>query len=82
MAIAGEVNPGDKITIITPGTVARLCPYPSCGQNEQIARIPKGTVLKVEKTQVVNSGMAVATWCQVTYNNKKGWVSIYDTNKG
>jgi hypothetical protein len=78
---AWAIQPGDFITIITPGTKARLCPIPSCGLNNQIARIPKGHMLRVEKTMVVNSGMATATWCLVTYNGQKGWVSNHDTDK-
>jgi len=79
---SGEVKQGDKVTIITPETVARLCPYPNCGQDQHITRIPKGTVLTVEGIQSVKSGMLPSVkWFEVTYKGKKGWVSIYDTDK-
>lgn len=77
----GNVKQGDKVTIITPETVARLCPHPNCGQNQHITRIPKGTVLKVEGIMTVKSGMMKVTWFEVTYKGKKGWISVYDTNK-
>jgi len=77
----GNVKQGDKVTIITPETVARLCPHPNCGQNQHITRIPKETVLKVEGIMTVKSGMMKVTWFEVTYKGKKGWISVYDTNK-
>jgi len=62
--------------------VARFCPYPNCGQDQHITRIPKGTVLTVEGIQSVKSGMLPPVkWFEVTYKGKKGWVSIYDTDK-
>lgn len=79
---AKEVKLGDKVTIITPETVARLCPHPSCGQNQHITRIPQGTVLKIEGIASVMIGMLPAVkWFEVTYKGKKGWISIYDTDK-
>ncbi len=79
--MAGNVKQGDKITIITPGTMARLCPYPNCGQNQHITRIPEGTVLKVEGINEVKAGIISVKWFEVTYKNKRGWISIYDTDK-
>ena len=35
---ASEVKQGDKVTIVVPGTMARLCPYPNCGQDQHITR--------------------------------------------
>ena len=78
---ASETKQGDKVTIVTPGTVARLCPHPNCGQNQQITRIPKGTVLKIEGRMDVKSGMMTVKWFEVTYKGKRGWISIFDTNK-
>ena len=78
---ASEVKQGDKVTIITPGTVARLCPHPNCGQNQHITRIPKGTILKVEGIMDVKSGILTVKWFEVTYKGKRGWISIYDTDK-
>ena len=78
---ASEVKQGDKLTIITPGTVARLCPHPNCGQNQHITRIPKGTVLGVEGIMDVKSGMLTVKWFEVTYKGKRGWISIFDTDK-
>lgn len=80
-AYANEVKQGDKVTIVTPGTVARLCPHPNCGQNQHTTRIPKGTVLKVEGIMDVKSGMLTATWFEVTYKGNRGWISIFDTDK-
>jgi hypothetical protein len=48
MLFAGAIKQGDKVTIVTPETMARLCPYPNCGQDQHITRIPKGTVLTIE----------------------------------
>ncbi len=78
---SGNVKQGDKVTISTPETVARLCPHPNCGQNQHITRIPKGTVLKVEGIMTVKSGRMKVTWFEVTYKGKKGWISVYDTNR-
>jgi len=81
MSDAGDVKQGDKVTIVTPGTMARLCPYPNCGQDQHITRIPKGTALKVEGINEVKVGMMTVTWFEVTYKKKRGWISIYDTDK-
>ena len=76
-----EVKQGDKVTIVTPGTVARLCPHPNCGQDQHLTRIPKGTVLEVEGIMDVTSGILTVQWFEVTYKGKRGWISIYDTDK-
>ena len=76
-----EVKQSDKVTIVTPGTVARLCPHPNCGQNQHITRIPKGTVLEVEGIMDVKSGVLTVQWFEVTYKGKRGWISIFDTDK-
>ena len=78
---ASEVKQSDKVTIVTPGTVARLCPHPNCGQNQHITRIPKGTVLEVEGIMDVKSGVFTVQWFEVTYKGKRGWISIFDTDK-
>jgi len=78
---ASTIKQDDKVTIVTPGTVARLCPYPNCGQNQHITRIPKGSVLKVEGIMDVKIGMMTVKWFEVTYKGKKGWISIFDTDK-
>jgi hypothetical protein len=79
---ASEVKQGDKITIVVPGTVARLCPYPNCGENQHITRIPQGTVLTVEGIMEIKSGMMPPVpWFEVTYKGKRGWTSIYNTDK-
>ena len=78
---ASEVKQSDKVTIVTPGTVARLCPHPNCGQNQHITRIPKGTVLEVEGIMDVKSGVLTVQWFEVTYKGKRGWISIFDTDK-
>ncbi|GAG22994.1 unnamed protein product, partial [marine sediment metagenome] len=74
LCYAGEVKQGDKITIVEPGTVARLCPYPDCGQDQHITRIPKGTILTVEGIMDVKSGrLPPVKWFEVTYKGKRGW---------
>ena len=80
-ANAAEVKQGDKVTITTPETLARLCPHPNCGTNQHITRIPKGTVLTVEGIMTVKSGMMSVKWFELTYDGKRGWVSIYNTDK-
>lgn len=80
-AYASKVKQGDKVTIITSGTVARLCPHPNCGQNQHITRIPEGTVLKVEGIMDVKSGILTVKRFEVTYKGNRGWISIFDTDK-
>ena len=79
--MAGDVKQGDKIAIVTPGTVARLCPHPNCGQNQHLTRIPKGTKLTVEGIIDVQSGMMNVQWFEVTFKGKRGWISIFDTDR-
>ena len=78
---AGKVKQGDKVTIVTPETVARLCPHPNCGQNQHITRIPEGAVLTIEGIIEVKSGMMKVKWFEVTYKGKRGWISMYDTDR-
>lgn len=78
---AVEVKQGDNVTIVTPGTIARLCPYPNCGQNQHITRIPEGTILEVEGIMDVSSGTWSVKWFEVTYKENRGWISIFDTDK-
>ena len=78
---AKEVKQGDKVTIIVPGTVARLCKYPNCGQDQHITRIPDKTILTVEGITDVKSGkLPSVKWFEVTYKKKRGWISIFDTD--
>ena len=81
ISISAELKQGDKIKIVTPETVARLCPYASCGSNEHITRIPQGTILEIEGINTVKSGMMSVKWFEVKYKKDRGWVSIYDTDK-
>jgi len=78
---ASEVKLGDKITIVGPGKVTKLCPYPDCRQGQHVARIPNGTVLKVEGIMNVKHGNSTMMWFEATYKEKRGWVSIYDTDQ-
>ena len=78
---ADEIKQGDRVTIITQGTMARLCPYPNAGQNDHITRIPEGTMLEVEGISDVKAGIMTVKWFEVTYKGKRGWISIYDTDK-
>lgn len=81
ISISAELKQGDKIKIITPETLARLCPHPNCGSNQHITRIPQGTILEIEGINTVKSGMMSVQWFEVKYKNDRGWVSIYDTDK-
>ena len=76
-----DVEQGDVLKIVTPDTVARLCPYPNCGSDQHLTRIPEGTELVIDGIQTVKSGMMSVTWFEVTYKDKRGWVSIYDTDQ-
>ena len=78
---ADDVKQGDTVTIITPGTEARLCPEPACGPDQHITRIPEGTAFKVLGTEVFAIGTFKVTWFEITYQDQRGWISIYDTDK-
>jgi hypothetical protein len=78
---ANEVKQGGTVTIVTPGTEARLCPLPGCGPDQHITRIPAGTVLKVESAQDYAIGTFTVKWFEVVYQNQHGWISIYDTDQ-
>ena len=78
---AGEIKQGDKVTITTPGTVARLCPYPNCGTDQHISRIPYGTVLEITGITDVKLPAYSVKWFEITYNGKRGWISIFNTDK-
>jgi len=77
---ADEVRSGDKVTVVTPGVEARLCPLPACGPNQHTTRIPEGTVLKVENTADFVIGTIKVIWFEVVYEEYRGWISIYDTD--
>lgn len=81
ISLIALVGSADKVTITTLDTMARLCPYPNAGENQHITRMPKGTVLEVEGIMDVKSGMLSVKWFEVSYKGKRGWVSIYDTDK-
>jgi len=76
-----EVKLGDKVTIVGPGNVTKLRPYPDCRQGQHLTRIPKGTVLKVEGIMNVKYGDSTMKWFETTYKEKRGWISIYDTDQ-
>ena len=78
---ADEIKAGDEVTIITPGTEARLCPHPGCGPDRHITRIPEGTVLPVKSTEDFVIGTFRVKWFEVVYDENRGWISIYDTDK-
>jgi hypothetical protein len=78
---ADEIKPGDVVTIITPGIEARLCPHPGCGPDQHITRIPAGTVLTIKDTADYMIGTFKVKWFEVVYDENRGWVSIYDTDK-
>ena len=78
---AGEVSQGDTVTIVTPGIEARLCPHPMCKPDQHITRIPQGTVLKIDDILDAKIGTFKVRWFEVTYREKRGWISIFDTNQ-
>jgi hypothetical protein len=78
---AEDVKKGDIVTIVTPGTEARLCPQPGCGPDQHITRIPAGTVFTVQDTEVFAIGTFKVKWFEVIYENQHGWISIFDTDK-
>ncbi len=78
---AGEVQLGDKLIVVPAGNVTKLCPYPDCRQGQHVTRIPKGTVLKVEGLMKVKYGNSTMKWFETTYKEKRGWISIYDTEQ-
>lgn len=78
---ATEVKPGDTVTIVTPGTEARLCPQPGCGPDQHITRIPEGTALTIQDTEAFVIGTFKVQWFAVVYQNQRGWISIYDTDQ-
>ena len=78
---AGDVTPGDTVTVVTPGVTARLCPQPMCGPDKHIMRIAEGTDLKVAGVEDIKIGTMVVTWFQVAVEGTTGWISIYDTDK-
>ena len=76
-----EVKLGDNVTIVRPGNVTKLCPYPDCRQGQHVTRVPKGTVLKVEGMMNVRYGDSTMKWLETIYKDKRGWISIYDTDQ-
>jgi hypothetical protein len=78
---AGDVTPGDTVTVVTPGVTARLCPQPMCGPDKHIMRIAEGTDLKIAGVENTKIGTIVVTWFQVDVEGNTGWISIYDTDK-
>ena len=78
---ADEIKPGDVVTIITHGIEARLCPLPGCGPDQHLTRIPAGTVLTIKDTADYVIGTFKVKWFEVVYDENRGWISIYDTDK-
>jgi len=78
---AGEVRQGDTVTIVTPGVEARLCPHPMCKPDQHITRIPQGTRLKIDDILDAKIGTFKVRWFEVTYEENRGWISIFDTDK-
>jgi hypothetical protein len=79
-AYAGDVKLGDKVTTVKSGNPTKLCPFPGCENGQHITRIPKGTVLTVEGMIKVRYGNSTTRWVETTYKEKRGWISIFDTN--
>ena len=81
VAWADEVKVGEPVTIVTSGIEARLCPQPACGPDQHITRIPEGTVLTIQGSDVFAIGTFKVKWFEVVYEQRRGWISIYDTDK-
>ena len=77
---AADLKIGDTVTIVTPGTEARLCPQPGCGPDQHITRIPAGTVFTIQGTDIFAIGTFTVMWFEVIYENQRGWISIFDTD--
>jgi hypothetical protein len=80
-AYATDIRQGEKVTIVTPQVIARLCPFPECGQEQHITRIPQGTVLEIDGIMQTGSKAWPVLWFDVTFKDKRGWISIFDTDK-
>ena len=78
---ANDIDVGDTVTIVTPGIEARLCPQPACGPNQHLTRIPEGSVFTILGTDVFAIGTFKVKWFEVIYENQRGWISIYDTDR-
>jgi len=76
-----DIKLGDKVTVVGPGSVTKLCPYPNCRQGQHVTRIPEGTVVKVEGMMNVKYGDSTLKWFETTYKKKRGWISIHDTDQ-
>ena len=68
-----------SIKIVTPGNRARLCSEPDCGPGTELSRLPTNIILEITASRRIKSGYMEATWYNVTYGGKTGWVSEYDT---
>ncbi len=66
-----DIKLGDKVTVVGPGSVTKLCPYPNCRQGQHVTRIPEGTVVKVEGLMNVKYGDATLKWFETTYKKKE-----------
>ncbi len=78
---AGTASKGDSVKILTANSRARMCPKPNCGQDQHLLRLPTGTVLKVQDVAEIKNGYFKAKWYKINYNDKTGWISMFDTNK-
>ena len=67
------------IKIVTPGNRARFCSEPDCGRGTEISRLPTNIILETKGSTRIKSVYMEATWYNVTYEGKTGWVSEYDT---
>lgn len=76
-----EPAPPDSLTIVTPDNRARLCGNTECPQGSELARISTGTKLVPRDSVVVRSPAVDVTWYVVEYKAKRGYVSIYNTDR-
>ena len=80
-AMGGEQQGASSfsIKIVTPGNRARLCSEPDCGRGTELSRLPTNIILETKGSTRIKSGYMEATWYNVMYEGKTGWVSEYDT---
>ena len=72
---------GEIIKIDTIKNRARLCPNIDCDEGQELLRIPTNTELKVESSSKSRLPLWDVIWYKVTYKNKQGWVSEFNTDK-
>lgn len=68
------------LTVVTLDDRARLCPKPDCEEGRELARLPTGVVLEVQDERSIRLPRWDVIWFQVSYEERVGWVSEFETN--